>query len=319
MSPQNLRTIINSFGFVWNIAAILIVIIRVFTPADSFKSAPMSVQTALTTLFFTIAASIYFGREVYELFFLASKPPEFAVKGMTTRASSTLLRRRSTGGRVYQGLAAFMDVDNKYEDVPDEDYLPLVAPVWNDAWFFVDGLLFLTVAGMSYDVVTVDIVVCVFCILAAALCNSSLVRLLYEGYVNRSTQSDSVFVIRVMSVIAVVAGLFFSLIAMILVAMRFTTETISFYVAFTLLIPQLVWLVVVILMEFNVIKSSKGFFWLTSIFFAVNVIVRCGFVSIWILANFDRDYNLTSGDSDSLHKLLTYINPDSVASPAYIS
>jgi hypothetical protein len=310
-----------TFGFVWNLAAILIVVIRTFVPASSFKDAPMSVQTALTTLFFTISASIYFGREVYELFFLSSEPPEFKYKGTSTKASSTLLRKRNVGGRVYQGIAAFMDPPSYNEDVPDEEYLPLVAPVWNDSWFFVDGLLFLTVAGMSYDVVTVDIVVCVFCILATALCNSALVRLLYEGYINRTSSqnvNESVFVIRVMSVIASVSGLFFSIIAMILVAMRFTTETISFYVAFTLLVPQVVWVSTVVIMEFNMIKKHKGFFWLTSIFFAVNVFVRCGFVAIWILANFDRDYKLTSGDDDSLHKLLAFINTNAAASPGFI-
>lgn len=311
-----------TFGFVWNCAAILIVIIRTFTPSDSFKDAPMSVQTALSTLFFTIAASVYFGREVYELFFLSSRPPEFKYRGTSTKASSTLLRKRSVGGRVYQGLVAFMEPPNYNEDVPDEEYLPLVAPVWNDAWFFVDGLLFLTVAGMSYDVVTIDIVVCVFCILATALCNSALVRLLYEGYINRATSqsvTESVFVIRVMSVIASVSGLFFAIIAMYLVAERFATETISFYVAFTLLVPQVIWVSTVVAMEYNMIKKHKGFFWLTSVFFAVHVFLRCGFVAIWILSNFDRDYKLTAGDDDSLHKLLAYINTNSVAAPAFTS
>lgn len=320
-----------TFGFVWNLAAILIVVVRTFNSADSFKDTPMSVQTALVTLFFTIAASIYFGREVYELFFLADRPPDFKFKGTSTRVSSAFHQKRLSAGRMYHGIAAFMAPGSaSYQEVPDEEYAPLVAPVWNDAWFFVDGLFFLTVVGMSYDTVTVDIVVSVFCILAAALCNSALVRLLYEGYINpnnvgrppmspQTVQAlqESAFIIRVMAVVSMIAGLIFSLIVMILVAMRFRSNVVSFYVACTSLAPQVFWLIVVFLMEYRAVSSASGFFTTTSSFFAVSVIVRLAFLC-WVLSYLNYDYDMTEGNSDSLQKLLAYINVNTIASPSYL-
>lgn len=312
-----------TFGFVWNLAAIVIVLIRSFTKADSFQDAPMSIQTVYLTLFFTITASIYFGREVYELFFLSDRPPEFKFKGTSTRVSAAMGQlKRNNRGRTYQGIAAFMEPASPNNEVSDEEYSPLVAPVWNDAWFFTDALLFLAVAGTSYDVVTVDIVASVFCILCAALCNSALVRLLYEGYVKSSARvqgmEDSLFVIRVMAVIATVSALFFSLVMFILVAMRFGSKLITFYSAFTSLVPQVVWLIVVLAMEMGQVKTLKGFFWTTSSLFCVSVFIRAVFVVV-LLSFFNYDYQKTVGDDDSLYKLLGYINTDSASTYPYIS
>ncbi len=316
-----------TFGFVWNLAAIIIVLIRSFTKADSFQDAPMSIQTVFVTLFFTITASIYFGREVYELFFLSDRPPEFKFKGTSTKVSAAITQqRRNNKGRTYQGIAAFMEPANTSSDVSDEEYSPLVAPVWNDAWFFTDALLFLAVAGTSYDVVTADIVASVFCILCAALCNSALVRLLYEGYVKFSARAgpalqgfeDSLFVIRVMAIIAKVSALFFTLVMFILVAMRFGSKLVTFYAAFTSLLPEVIWLVVVLSMEMGQMRTNKGFFWTTSIVFCVGVIIRMAFVAI-LLSTFNYDYQKTVGDDDSLYKLLAYINTDSASTYPYIS
>jgi hypothetical protein len=323
-----------TFGFIWNIAAIIIVLVRTFSPADAFKNAPMSIQTAFLSLFFTIAATVYFGREVYELFFLAEKPPNFKFKGTSTKVSGSLKKHRYNNGRAYQGIAAFMDPASYVphtQIIDDEDYLPLVAPVWNDAWFFVDALLFLAMAGMSYDVVTVDLNINVFCLIAANLCNSSLVRLLYEGYIDSQNKmtaqqsgmvalniNDSVFTIRVMGVIAAVSGLFFSLVGTIITWTRFGgSETVTLYVIFTSLLPQLMWLILVLAMEFMYIKTNKGFYYFTSMFFAFNVYIRVAFMC-WILSVFNRDYDLTEGNSDSLNNLLAYVNTESALTPSYI-
>lgn len=317
--------VLVTFGFVWNIAAIVIVLIRTFTSADSFKNAPMSIQTALISLFFTISATVYIGREVYELFFLSDRPPEFKFKGTATKASAAFNSRRALGVRVYQGIGAFMDPSARYDELPDEEYAPLVAPVWNDAWFFVDALFFLTIVGMSYDTVTVDIVKCVFCILAATLCNSALVRLVYEGYVNDKNKvgpsnasgvNEANFPIRVMAVISAVAGLFFAIVIMILVALRFKAEFVTWYVALTSLAPQVIWIVIVVLMEYGHIKTQERFFWVSSVFFALNCIIRLSFLT-WVLANFNRDYSMTTGDNDSLYSLLSYINTDVSPTPDY--
>lgn len=315
-----------SFGFVWNLAAVIIVVIRTFAPASSFKDAPMSIQTAFLTLFFTISASVYFGREVYELFFLSDKPPEFKFMGTSTTASATFSKqRRQSQGRVYQGISAFMEPTSASADVPDEEYSPLVAPVWNDAWFFTDALLFLSVVGTSYDTVTVDIVVCVFCIMCAALCNSALVRLLYEGYIKLSNRSgpamkdasESIFVVRVMAVIACITALFFSIVIIILVAMRFGAKLITFYSAFTSLVPQVIWLAVVLSMEYGQIRTNKGFFWTTSSCFGANVVIRMVFVTM-LLSTFNYDYKKTVGDDDSLYRLLSYVNTDSSSAYSYV-
>jgi hypothetical protein len=319
-----------SFSLVWNLAAVIIVLIRTFTSADSFNDAPMSIQTALVTLFFTISASIYFGREVYELFYLSDRPPEFKFKGTSTKVSAALNQRRHNGGRVYQGISAFMETSGYTQDIPDEEYTPLVAPVWNDAWFFTDALLFLAVAGTSYDTVTADIVICVFCILSAALCNSALVRLMYEGYVNDKNKpkpaqapqvvqslNESLFVIRVMAIIASITALFFSIIVSILVFMRFGSKLISLYCILTSLLPQVFWLLLVLVMDYGQVNTLRGFFDVTSSTFGVNVIIRMAFVST-LLYYFNYDYNSTVGDSDSLLKLLSYLNTESVATPSYI-
>lgn len=320
-----------TFGFIWNIAAIIIVLVRTFAPADAFDDAPMSIQTSLFALFFTVSATIYFGMEVYELFYLSDRPPELKFKGTSTRASAAFQQKRQSNGRVYQGISAFMDVPPTLtNDVPDEEYAPLVAPVWNDAWFFADALLFLTIVGQSYDVVTADIVVCVFCILAASLSNSALVRLVYEGYVNDNNKpklaqnqqvlknvQESAFVIRVMSVIAAVMGLFFNIIIMILVAMRFKANVISFYVAFSLLVPQVGWLILVLVMEYGAMQSHKDFFWSTSLMFAVGVIIRMCFLA-WVVSTFNLNYDRTVGLDDSLHKLFAFVNTDSKVTPSYI-
>lgn len=307
------------FGFIWNLAAVIIVLVRSFSPADSWKDAPMSIQTVLWTLLFTITASLYFGREIYELFFLSEGKSPQIFKGMFTSTSAVYQQQRYSTGKRYRALSAFMTVpEAPLTEVSDEQYTPLVAPVWNDAWFFVDALLFLAFAGISYDVVTVDIVISVFCILAAALSNSALVRLLYEGYMNGGASNDnSIFVVRVMAMIATIMGIILSLVVIILIGMRFKAGMLTFYTAATTLVPQVFWLVMALCLDAKIITSLKIFFRVLSSFFSLNLVIRASFLC-YLVSNFNFDYDHTVKNDDSLEKLLGYINTEGVRLYSYI-
>ena len=307
------------FGFLWNLGAIITVLIRGFMPASNFNNAPMSIQTVFLTLFFTISASIYFGREVYELFFLSKgKTPSIFPK-FTREGTST----RYINGHKFHSISAFMTPPSNLDaELPDERFTPLVTPVWNDAFVFVDVLLFLAIAGTTNDTVTVDLTINVLCILAAALTNSALVRLLYEGYITQpaasSTSKLPTFVLRVMSVSAGIMGLIFALIVVILVGMRFQATTLTWYVAFSLLFPQVLWLVYWVVLEMYNGNTLKHFFRTLSALFSYNVIIR-GVFLIFLVTGIDYEYKATVGDSDSIKGLLSIINTESSLSLSYVT
>lgn len=312
------------FGFLWNLGAIVIVLVRGFMPASNFNNAPMSIQTVFLTLFFTISASIYFGREVYELYFLSKgKTPSIFPK-ITRDGTST----RYINGQKFHAISAFMVPPSDLNmELPDERFTPLVTPVWNDAFVFVDVLLFLAMAGTTIDTVTIDLTINVLCILGAALTNSALVRLLYEGYINVSKSAPSrgesspqlpIFVLRVMSVSAGIMGLLFALIVVILVGMRFQATTLTWYVSFSLLFPQVLWLVYWIILELYNGNTLKHFFRTLSALFSYNVIIR-GVFLIFLVTGIDNEYKATVGDSDSLKGLMAIINTEPSASLSYVT
>jgi hypothetical protein len=212
-------------------------------------------------------------------------------------------------------------------ELPDERFTPLVTPVWNDAFVFVDVLLFLAMAGTTIDTVTIDLTINVLCILGAALTNSALVRLLYEGYINVSKSAANrgesspqlpIFVLRVMSVSAGIMGLLFALIVVILVGMRFQATTLTWYVSFSLLFPQVLWLVYWIILEVYNGNTLKHFFRTLSALFSYNVIIR-GVFLIFLVTGIDNEYKATVGDSDSLKGLMAIINTEPSASLSYVT
>lgn len=313
------------FGFLWNLVSIVIVLVRGFMPASNFNNAPMSIQTVFLTLFFTISTSIYFGREVYELYFLSKgKTPSIFPK-ITRDGTST----RYINGQKFHAISAFMVPPSDLNmELPDERFTPLVTPVWNDAFVFVDVLLFLAMAGTTIDTVTIDLTINVLCILGAALTNSALVRLLYEGYIkdvsrfapNRGEAPPQlpIFVLRVMSVSAGIMGLLFGLIVVILVGMRFQATTLTWYVSFSLLFPQVLWLVYWIVLEMYNGNTQKHFFRTLSALFSYNVIIRAVFL-IFLVTGIDYEYKATVGDSDSIKGLLAIINTESSTSLSYLT
>jgi hypothetical protein len=346
------------FGFLWNLGSIIMVLVRGFTSGDGWQNFPMSVQTVLVSLFFTVAASIYFGREVYELMVRhggrptkgSKEPPAGSVVGELgypksaesppeSAGSANAFARRYHAGRVYHGINAFMRVSGQAEaNLAPEQYIPLVVPVWSDAFFFVDGLLFLGIVGMYDDVVTADIVLVVFCILSASLVNSAVGRLLYEGYICEVPESNSnlfekfkdrtqssiikhmreskanasstavvLHSIQVMAFLSTITALLFSTMAFVVVVYRFGFDVPVLYVLFTSFLPQLVWVILALLIDSKFITSAYAFFNITSICFGISLLIRSSFLSL-LATGVNTQYDLVIGKSDSLNTLLSYIN-----------
>lgn len=333
------------FAFVWNLAAILIVLVRGFTPGDSWENFPMSIQTVMFSGFFALAVSIYFGREVYELFIRsggatgsapANKTAEATVgfAGQHPESSSSVgTASRYSGGRRYQVLNAFMRVDGSlyHKTLTEAQYTPLVAPAWNDVWVFVDSIFFLGVVGAtSKDLVTADLVLVVFCIFVINLMNSALIRLLYEGYINevpsdsalfknfeiRSKSRQDVYAnrttlysIRVMAMVASLTSFILALIVLLHMIFRYSFQPPTLYIVFSCFIPQVYWLVVNVLMDFAWISDPYTMYYKFSLFFSYNVLIRSIFLFVcWTTMN--EDYNLTINNDDSLNKLLDFVNTD---------
>jgi hypothetical protein len=348
------------FGFLWNLGSIIMVLVRGFTSGDGWQNFPMSVQTVLVSLFFTVAASIYFGREVYELMVRHGGRPTRASKVVPAggggepdysrqyepgsvmydeQNNPVGFAKRYHAGRVYHGINAFMRVSGQTEaNLAPEQYIPLVVPVWSDAFFFVDGLLFLGIVGMYEDVVTADIVLVVFCILSASLVNSAVGRLLYEGYICEVPESNSnlfekfkdrtqssiikhmreskanasstavvLHSIQVMAFLSTITALLFSTMAFVVVVYRFGSDVPMLYVLFTSFLPQLLWVILALLIDSKFITSAYAFFNITSICFGISLLIRSSFLSL-LATGVNTQYDLVIGKSDSLNTLLSYIN-----------
>lgn len=301
-------------GFIWNaLGGIIPVLVYGLSPSSNLKYAPMSIQTFFLTLLFTVAASIYFGRELYELFFLS----EGVTPGMFPKWPTAQTGARVLNGQRFHSIQAFMTPPaNAAQELPEEYYAPLVVPVWCDAFVFVDVLLFLSVIGTANDTVTVDLVVVAFSIIAAALSNSALVRLLQVGFVDvqKVVPDESqvpIFVLRVMSMIASLVGLIFSIVAIFLVGARFGNQTVTWYVALTTLIPQAMWFFYVVSLDMLQTISNQYFFRTISGCFSFALIIRAIFLTI-LLSGMDTEYKATVGDSDSVKSLLNLLNTESV-------
>lgn len=313
-----------TFGFVWNVGGVIMVLARSFSSADSWNNFPMSIQTVLMTSFFSITALLYFGREIYELFFLAQEKG-FAFPYQRMYAQANPQRYFST-----RGLTGFMRVasDSTSSELNEAQYIPLVAPVWSDAFFFVDGLLFLGVVGTVYDTVTIDIVQCVFILLVIALINSVIVRVLYEGYINETPETSSIHArnnfrlfsrkelksseerplqaVRVMAMLANIINVLLQVIVLWLCIKRFGFNFVTIYLLLSSTLPQLLWLILTFCLDFQRITSADASFRFISAIFLFSTIVRVVFIAIMGIT-FDYEYKLTVDNEDSLNNLFKLI------------
>jgi len=309
-----------SFGCLWNLGGLVMVAVKSFQPADYW---PMSIQTVFTSFFFIITASIYFAREVYELFFLAYEKGYFKMP-VFAQFPQTQGPRQLTG---------YMKVANGDMNILEPvQYLPLLAPVWSDMFFFVDGMLFLAVVGLQTDVITVDVVICVFGLLMVALINSALVRLIYEGYIcevpeGKAFHSENTFrtlktnelgtdeerplhAVRVMVVLCNILGILFQVILLFITFKRFgfgSLVTLFIFLGSTL--PQLVWLLITWLLEYQYVHKIPAIYSAISFVFIWNNLIRIayGFVIFFYL---DMEYNRNLGDEDSLSNLFKFIGTE---------
>jgi hypothetical protein len=319
------------FGLVWNVGLLILVFVVGFSSADYW---PMSIQTLMISLFFTLSACIYFGRELYELFYLEDK--EFSAYNavQNLRLFAPAAARPMYTSRSLQGYMRVSKQVSNMELQP-EQYLPLVAPVWSDALFFVDGLLFLAVVGTgTTDLVTADVVICVFVMLIIALNNSALVRLLYEGYVCEPPHNDdekkatdvynqnsfrllsrqelqdkeqkALQAVRVMAVLSNFIGLLLQVIILYICIKRFGFNSVTIFVLLATTIPQLIWLALSFTLEFQGIEDASAVFTVINLIFLWNSALRGAFA--WVIwANINVEYKKNLEDEDSLFNLFKMI------------
>jgi hypothetical protein len=193
------------FCVVWNVAAVIMVLVRGFADPANANYFPMTIQTLMITLLFSIKGVLYFGREAWEMFYYSGKAFQGAANSTTpgvtaeigtvtaTPQKSRYVTYRQCAPGVNSNLGAFMRVPGAYTEYPleTEQYTPILVPAWSDCWVICDGLLFLGVVGTSTDVVTADVVLCFIYVIAAAVAHSSFIRLLDQGYINEVPATDS--------------------------------------------------------------------------------------------------------------------------------
>lgn len=310
-----------SFGCLWNLGGLIMVAVKSFQPADYW---PMSIQTVFISFFFIITVSIYFAREVYELFFLAYEKGYFKMPMFAQFPPTPGGTRQLTG---YMRVGS-----NDVNILEPVQYLPLIAPVWSDMFFFVDGMLFLAVVGLQTDVITVDIVICVFSLLMVSLINSALIRLIYEGYIcevpegktfyNENTfrtlttkelkadEERPLHAVRVMVVLCNIIALLLQAVLLFITIKRFgMTSLVTFFIFFGSFLPQIVWLLITWLLEFQYIHKVPAIYSAISFVFIWNNLLRIayGFVIFFYI---DMEFNRNSNDEDSLVNLFKMIGTE---------
>lgn len=311
------------FSALWNAGAIVLVIVRSFDDPSKANSFPMSIQTVFITLFFTVFATIYFVKELWEIFFYGSmgQAPSGSTaqaelgftgsvpsgsEGTGERDMRTRFRYRTNRTRVAPRIGAYMRVSNQDIEIETADYTPILVPAWSDCWILVDGLIFLGIIGTSRDVVTVDIVISFLAILASCVAGSSLVRLLDQGCINNVSDNDKAKLgVRVMAINANIAALMFSLMYWYLVFSRYTgSALIISFVVVSSVVPCLYWLIISLLLEFNGLQSLVQ---PAQIAFSYNILIRSVFVLV-LVASFKADSDATYNNDDSLSLMIRYIN-----------
>lgn len=323
------------FALAWNAAAIVMVLVRSFSDPSKINNFSMTVQTVMVTLLFSLLATLYFSRELWELLAYKGKQKKEDQAPLITPGPSGALRysqpKRSTQ------LTYFMRVPELETSSPLEtpQFTPLFVPAWSDCWVLSDGLIIMGIIGYSNDVVTADLVLCFFYVLAAAVANSSLVRLLYHGYINEVPAGNGEYTaiynqnaylnkpaseladderarqgIRVMAMVSDIASILFSMVFWFIAFLRYGDNNtfIVCYLIFATLVPTLLWLALnlVLDMEFEMAKNSL--YYPAQFIFIYNVLIRSIFVLI-IIVGISKDAEALYTNGDSLQAMLKFINP----------
>ena len=288
---------LTTFCFLWCFGGFVMAVVRSFTSPDSANNFPMSVQTVIVAIFFTVVSTIYFGRELWEMFRYGYPPSE---------AGPTKNNSRMHPSR-YRSLQTFMK-PNGSGPLELSNLLVLLLPAWNDCFVLVDGLLFLGVVGSSQDLVSADVVVCFLAITGAALMNSALSRIFVETYnVTDNGNADEKFPLRKMSICFFMAMFALSLKYWYLVFSRYSSAIILTYVIFTSIVPVLIWAVILALVD-NV-DELGGVVEPHHYLFLYNVAMRAIFVAV-ILAAIQNDVKATYKDDKSLAALVRLISTE---------
>ena len=337
--------VLVTFCVVWNVAAVIMVLVRGFTKASDANNFPMTIQTVIVTLFFAVKGVIYFGREAWEIFYYSGGVFQGANKQPAATGEIGTVRPQNSRYITYRqdnGLGAFMRVPGMYTENPEplletEQYTPILVPAWSDCWVICDGLLFLGIVGTSTDVVTADVVMCFIYVFAAAVAHSSFIRLLDQGYINevpsmvdgyKDTYKENKFRsvayselstsadykkedlarqgLRVMAMVADIATLLFSLIYWYLAFSRYATEPIIFsYVVLSSVLPCLAWVIFNLLLDFEYIYNYL--IYPAQYIFMYNVAIRSIFAFV-IVSILTTDAKATFSDDNSLRLMVQYIS-----------
>lgn len=328
-------------AFVWNAAIIIMVFVRGFGDPANANYFPMTVQTVVVTLLFSVLGTMYFGRELYELFAYSGDDP--AATSMSRRSSSITPvpaeqpgipgNLRYSQPRRGQQLSYFMRIPEKGSaaELYQPQYTPLFVPAWSDCWVLCDGLITLGIIGYSKDVVTADIVMCFLYVLAAAAANSSLTRLLYHGYINEVPSAEGEYSsllnyrtspsskltgdekhldgIRVMAMVSDLASILFSMVYWYLMLRHTSSLFIVFYVVMSSVLPTLAWLVLNIGLDFDWSVTKNSLFYPAQYIFIYNVVIRTIFVSVIIMNFNSKSVDMYTSDT-SLQAMLYLFNVD---------
>ena len=329
---------LTTLAFVWNAAIIVTILVRGFGNPANANYFPMTVQTVTVTLLFSSLATMYFGRELYELFAYSGPVPAGA--SASRRSSATVApeppgppeRLRYTQSRRGQQLGYFMRVPEQGStaELFMPQLTPLFAPAWSDCWVLCDGLITLGIIGYSKDVVTADLVLCFLYVLAAAAANASLARLLYNGYINEVPTSEGGYSalfnyrteskptgdnkqldgIRVMAMVSDLASILFSMVYWYLM-LRYATSSLLliFYVVLSSVLPALAWLILNIALDYDWAFAKNSLFYPAQYIFIYNVAIRTLFVFI-IALNFNTNSADMYTSDTSLQAMLYLFNLD---------
>ena len=324
-------TVLTAFAVAWNAGAIVMVIVRGFGDPASANYFPMTVQTVIVTMLFTVLATMYFAGELFELMYFSGSAPSKRSNAVAPEPPGPPGNLRYSQSRRTQ-LGYYMRVPDQAvpANMETTQYTPLFTPIWSDCWVLCDGLITIGIIGYSNDVVTADLAVCFLYVLAAAATNSCLVRLLYHGYVNeipatgeystiyesnkfRTIQSSGLADdkkgregIRVMAMVSDIASLLFSMIYWFIMYGRYgSSVAICLYVTLASLVPTVCWLALNLLLDFGYVENSL--YYPAQYMYIYNLLIRSVAVII-ILATLSSDSDAMFTGETSLQAMVAAIN-----------
>ena len=296
--------VFSGFCALWNGIGVVLVLVYGFTNTSKPNGLPMTLQTVVVTGALTLLATGYFIRDFWEQCSFrgngnvaqAPDDPQASLLPAATPASSGRFFR--AGGRQLpiksmQGYARVVTSGGK--NLTDEEYTPLVASSWSDAWLFVDGLFLLAFMGYSNDVVTAEAGRIFLTVTYAAAGHSALIRFMQEAYLEPlgETFKKSVdrYELRVVSIICSWIVLAFAIVAWSLAIPRYPSGIIPGFVSMSSILPVLAWLILTLVVEIQA-TPHVILYDTTQIVFLVQVLIRAIFIFIGVtMATADADGN----------------------------